>query len=88
MLFHLVDSIREVMRDTMKEGLIRHTAPADWENIQASHVSLVTYIDQQDAAGAGALVGRLSVGTPGPADVSSQRQIQPPDAAPLTGSGL
>jgi len=54
MLFHLVDSIREVMRDTMTEGLVRHTAPADWQNIQASHVSLVTFIDQGDASGAGA----------------------------------
>jgi GntR family transcriptional repressor for pyruvate dehydrogenase complex len=54
MLFHLVDSIREVMRDTMKEGLVRHTASADWHRIHASHVTLVTFVDQQDAAGAGA----------------------------------
>jgi DNA-binding FadR family transcriptional regulator len=54
MLFHLVDSIREVMRDTMREGLVRHTDPQDWRNIQASHVSLVTFIDRQDSVGAGA----------------------------------
>jgi DNA-binding FadR family transcriptional regulator len=54
MLFHLVDSIRAVLRDTMKEGLMRHSAKAEWQNIHASHVKLVTYIDRQDAAGAGA----------------------------------
>jgi DNA-binding FadR family transcriptional regulator len=54
MLFHLVDSIREVMRDTMKEGLVRHTDPEDWQYIHASHVKLVDLIDRRDAAGAGA----------------------------------
>ena len=54
MLGHLVDSIREVMRDTMKEGLVRHTDPTNWHNIQASHVKLVDLIDRGDVEGAGA----------------------------------
>jgi len=58
MLFHLAESIREVMRDTMEEGLVRHTARHDWEKIQANHVTLVTLIDQQDAAGAAACMAR------------------------------
>jgi DNA-binding FadR family transcriptional regulator len=53
MLFHLVDSIREALRDTMREGLVRHMDPDAWKRIQDSHVRLVTFIDRQDAEGAG-----------------------------------
>jgi GntR family transcriptional regulator, transcriptional repressor for pyruvate dehydrogenase complex len=53
-LFHLVESIREVMRDTMKEGLVRHSDAADWRKIQDSHVKLVTLVDRRDAEGAAA----------------------------------
>ncbi len=53
MLYHLVDSIREPLRDTMHEGLVRHVGADDRRKIQQSHVQLVTLIDRMDAEGAG-----------------------------------
>lgn len=53
-LFHLVESIREVMRNTMKQGLSRHSDLAAWRRIQESHERLVVLVDQRDAAGAAA----------------------------------
>jgi GntR family transcriptional repressor for pyruvate dehydrogenase complex len=58
MLFHLVESIRTAMRDTMNEGLRRHTDRTDWETIQASHVRLIFLIEQRDVEGAGACMAR------------------------------
>ncbi|BCP52144.1 GntR family transcriptional regulator [Kaistia sp. 32K] len=56
MMFHLVASIREVMRDTMREGLLRHPSEEDWKKNYADHRKLVTLIDEQDEPGAGALM--------------------------------
>ncbi len=56
MMFHLVASIREVMRDTMREGLVRHPNEEDWQKNYADHLTLVTLIDKQDEQGAGALM--------------------------------
>jgi DNA-binding FadR family transcriptional regulator len=54
MIFHLVDSVREVVRDTVREGLIRHADLATWQANQAGHVRLVGFIAKQDADGAAA----------------------------------
>ncbi len=53
MLFHLVDSIREVLRDAMKEGLLSRSNSPDWHTIQEDHVRLVRFIEARDAEGAG-----------------------------------
>lgn len=58
MLYHLAASIRTAMRDTMNEGLMRHTGRADWEKIQGNHVTLVRLIEQQDIEGAGACMAK------------------------------
>jgi DNA-binding FadR family transcriptional regulator len=53
MLYRLLESIREVMRDSMEEGLVRNLKRTDWEYVQSTHVQLVTLIDKHDAAAAG-----------------------------------
>jgi DNA-binding FadR family transcriptional regulator len=53
MLYRLLESIREVMRDSMEEGLVRNLNRTEWEYIQSTHVQLVTLIDKQDASAAG-----------------------------------
>lgn len=58
MLYHLAKSIRATMRDSMNEGLMRHTDRREWENIQASHVELVQLIQNQDVEGTGACMAR------------------------------
>jgi GntR family transcriptional repressor for pyruvate dehydrogenase complex len=57
MMFHLVASIREVMRDTMREGLMRHPNEEDWKKNHADHLRLVRLIEEQDEQGAGAFMG-------------------------------
>ena len=56
MLFHLVGSIREALRDTIKEGLERHKTLADWRRTYLAHVKLVELIERQSAEAAGALM--------------------------------
>lgn len=56
MMFHLVSSIREVMRDTMREGLRRHSDEEVWRKNHADHLKLVAMIDRQDEQGAGAIM--------------------------------
>jgi hypothetical protein len=51
--YRLLESIREVMRDSMEEGLVRNLNRADWEFIQSTQVQLVRLTDKQDAPGAG-----------------------------------
>src|SRR5690606_3149930 len=58
MLYHLSASIRAAMRDTMNEGLMRHTGRREWENIHTNHVELISLIEKQDIAGAGACMAR------------------------------
>jgi DNA-binding FadR family transcriptional regulator len=58
MIFHLADSIREVMRDTVRAGLVRHADLAAWQDNYAGHAILVGFIDRQDAAGAGAAMAK------------------------------
>jgi len=88
MLFHVAESIREVMRDTMEEGLMRHTAPADWEKIQANHVTLVKLIDQQDAAGAGAcMASHLDEAIHGIRTREPKTQKRASSRGPTKGSG-
>lgn len=52
MIFHLVASIREVMRNTMREGVIRHPDQEAWKENLGGHVRLVEAIDRQDEEGA------------------------------------
>lgn len=58
MLYHLAESIRAAMRDTMNEGLMRHMDRKSWQNIQANHVTLVDLIRRQDVAGTAACMAK------------------------------
>jgi DNA-binding FadR family transcriptional regulator len=58
MLFHLVDSIRGPLRDTMKEGQVLHSSAEERETIQVNHEILVRFIDRQDAIEAGKFMGK------------------------------
>lgn len=53
MLFHIVDSIRAPLRDTMREGQQLHTAEPHQERIQINHEILVKFIVDGDAINAG-----------------------------------
>ena len=53
MIFHLVASIRQVMRNTMWEGLVRQPDQTTWQHNLSSHILLVKMIDEQNAEGAG-----------------------------------
>lgn len=47
-LFHLVDSIRTSLRNSMREGLMRYKSNEDWERTQHTHLELIQSIaDQQ-----------------------------------------
>lgn len=54
MLYHIVDSLRGPLRDTMEEGQILHSSSEEREMIQVNHEILVDLIERQDTAGAAA----------------------------------
>jgi DNA-binding FadR family transcriptional regulator len=58
LLYHLVESIREPLRDTIREGLRRRASAAQYERVQERHEHLVAALtqgDPQEAARAMAL---------------------------------
>jgi DNA-binding FadR family transcriptional regulator len=58
MLYHVVDSIREPLRATMREGRVLHSSPEEREAIQVSHEVLVQFIEDQRAEEAAACMAR------------------------------
>lgn len=56
MLYHVVDSIREPLRATMREGRLLHSSAEEREAIQVSHEVLVQFIDDQRASEAAACI--------------------------------
>lgn len=58
MLFHIVDSLRGPLRDTMEEGQVLHSSSEEREMIQVSHEILVDLISRQDASGTAACMAK------------------------------
>ncbi len=58
MMFHLIASIREVMRDTMREGLDAFQSDVDWEDNHTHHFRMVTMIDRRDEEKAAELMAQ------------------------------
>lgn len=58
MLYHLVESLRAALKNTIREGLRLPRTDAQWDRMQASHEALVDAVRRGDAEAAGRVMAR------------------------------